>query len=308
MAEASPEPLYDLIRRIRHPASFRDLIASCLRSVYTGDPFSEKDGLLKIPDYLIEEVIVSEQVIAGVRCVFYAPKNAKENLPLLLYMHGGGFVIGCSEDTDYITRMLCHSNQMLVVSVNYRLAPEAVFPAQLDDCKNVLNAILDSESEYKLDTNSLYLAGDSAGGNLALVLSTQVPHHVCGNILLAPWLDMNFEEYSSYDRLAATNVALDSAFLSFARAVYTSHDQWNNPLVSPLNLSPTDLPPTIVLVGTEDPLLDQAAKFQEKASLKIRAVIYEGMPHCFYSFPNLFKEERDCYEYIAEFIRQTIQR
>jgi acetyl esterase len=307
------EPLYSLIRKTRPHVMLRDLMAACLRSSYTGDPLTtEEDVIPPTPKILLEEVSLTEETVAGVRCAIYSPKKKLEKAPLVLYMHGGGFVIGCSEDTDYVTRLLCHSNQAVVVSVNYRLAPEIVFPGALNDCEKVLDWAIGQSSELGVDPACLYLAGDSAGANLAGALNHKLHQKktsVKGLILLAPWLDMEVEAYESYNRLAPTGVVFDAAFLGYARAAYVGFEEWKNPQVSPIFSSVKDLPETIALIGTDDPFIDQVLKLRDTASesgcKQIEFVIYPGMPHCFYSFPDLFDEEKDCFQRISNFMQRT---
>ena len=90
--KTSAQPLYNLISKIRRPLTLRELIAACLRNIYMGDPFTREDGALpKLPRDLIDDVLLTEVLVAGARCAIYSPKNIKGNLPLMLYMHGGGF-------------------------------------------------------------------------------------------------------------------------------------------------------------------------------------------------------------------------
>jgi len=266
----SAEPLNNLIGKIRKPAPLRELIAACLRSIHMGDPFSSDQGALpKPPSVLFEEVQVTEDTMDGIRCAVYMPMKSSGRLPLVLYMHGGGFVVGCSEDTDYVTRMLCQSNKAAVLSVNYRLAPETIFPGALIDCERVLELAISESTAFGNDSRPIYLAGDSAGANLAISLYLRLQKNralVKGLILLAPWLDMQVENYDSYNRLAPTGVILDAAFLSYARAAYVGFEQWKDPSVSPLFSNLTDLPPTIVLSGTEDPLVDKAFALKQRAT------------------------------------------
>jgi acetyl esterase len=307
------EPLYRLIRKIRPRPTLRELMASCLRSIHMGDPFSDEGGALPpMPERLMSEVQVVEIVVGEIRCLIYSPSSNTSKLPLVLYMHGGGFVIGDCEDVDYIARTLCHSNQVVVASVDYRLAPETVFPGQLTDCEEVLNYLLLQHAEFDIDVSRLYIAGDSAGGNLAAALCQRVhpqQFKISGLIMLAPWLDMELEAYESYNRLAPTGIVFDAAFLAYSRASYVGFEQWKNPLVSPIYCSFVDMPPTIVFVGTEDPLLDQVLKLKSAERLEnceaLEVQVYPGMPHCFYSFPGVFAEEVDCYTRISEFICRT---
>lgn len=264
-----------------------------------------------LPPSLLTEVSVTQNTIAGIRCAIYSPTNCGDDLPLVLYMHGGGFVIGCSEDTDYITRSLCHSCRAIVVSVNYRLAPETVFPGALEDCHTVLSSLLNSESQLSRTPSAVFLAGDSAGGNLAIALFERMQTQrdaIKGLVLLAPWLDMHVENYDSYNRLAPTGIVFDAAFLGYARAAYAGYEEWKNPQASPLFCDLQHLPPTLVIVGTEDPLIDQSLALARKAHAQgcdnIETQVYQGMPHCFYSFPGLFDEELQCYARIAEFVHR----
>jgi acetyl esterase len=307
------EPLYRLLRKIRPRPTLRELMASCLRSIHMGDPFSAEGGALPpVPQLLMAEVRVAEIVVGEVRCLIYSPSSSAGRLPLALYMHGGGFVIGDCEDVDYIARRLCHSNQMIVASVDYRLAPETVFPGQLEDCEQVLRNLLLQKDEFNVDDSRLYVAGDSAGGNLAAALCYRVhpqQFKISGLIMLAPWLDMELEAYASYNRLAPTGIVFDAAFLAYARASYVGFEQWKNPLVSPVHIAFVNMPPTIAFIGTEDPLLDQVLKLKAKVSLDhysdLEVQVYDGMPHCFYSFPGVFVDEVDCYKRLSEFICRT---
>ncbi len=310
------EPLHSLIRKIRPLPTLRELMASCLRSIHMRDPFSDAGGALPpLPEELMSGVQVVEIIVGEIRCLIYKPSFNTSSLPLALYMHGGGFVIGDCEDVDYIARKLCHSNQMVVASVGYRLAPEVVFPGQLTDCEQVLDYLISQHAEFNIDVSRLYIAGDSAGGNLAAALCHRIHLHqfkIKGLIMLAPWLDMELEAYESYNRLAPTGIVFDAAFLAYARASYVGFEQWKNSLVSPIYCSFLDMPPTVAFIGAEDPLLDQVLKLKAEALLakceSLEVHIYPGMPHCFYSFPSLFAEEKDCYKRISEFISRTAPR
>jgi acetyl esterase len=100
MSEIAAEPLYQLLRQNRRPVYLRESIATCLRHIYMGDPLTGETKVLPSPPAeLFEEVSSREITISGIRCVIYSPKQPCTGL--LLYMHGGGFVVGSSEDTDY---------------------------------------------------------------------------------------------------------------------------------------------------------------------------------------------------------------
>jgi acetyl esterase len=316
MSDSPAEPLYRLIRRIRRPAALRHIMAQCLRHVYMGDPFSgDKEAIPAPPDELKEGIAVKEYNVSDIRCVLYTPKEMQVSMPLLLYMHGGGFVVGCSEDTDYATRKLCLDNRCAVVSVNYGLAPENVFPSAVEECLQVLSWATKTDGTIGIPVSQVFLAGDSAGGNLAVSVAIrlkQISTPASGLVLFAPWLDMNVEKYTSYNRLAPEGTIFDAAFIGYARSAYVRFEDWENPFASPIYCDAGDLPPTIIVAGTDDPLFEQsscfAARAGEEGKKQIELVAYEGMPHCFYSFPGLFEEELDCYKQIAKFLGKLIIR
>lgn len=286
----------------------RDIIATCLRHVYMGDPFSGETKLPRPPQELFEAVMTSEMLVGDIRCRIYLPPNS-EIRPLMLYFHGGAFVVGDFEDTDFIARRLCLDSNITVISVNYRLSPEHMFPAALTDCREVLEWAIEAASDLGIDAQRIFLAGDSAGGNLAAALALQLHklgRDVQGLVLLAPWLDMYVEKYESYSNFAYDGIVMDAAYLGYARASYAKFAEWTNQLVSPQMAAIEDFPPTLAVVGTDDPLVDQVRMFADRAKERgrtdIEAVIYQGMPHAFYQFPRLFKEEADCFSRIAQFL------
>ncbi|MCA9801252.1 MAG: alpha/beta hydrolase [Cyanobacteria bacterium HKST-UBA02] len=316
MANNERDPLFDLLARIRNPVSYREIIAQCLRHIYMGDPFASDEGA-SVPSpgaELMEKVRLTERIIAGLRCVFYAPAaSGDEALPVLLYMHGGGFVVGCSEDTDYITRRICFENNLVVVSINYPLAPESVFPEALNRCLNVERELRSNADSFQFDFEELLLCGDSAGANLAAGVALRLSERgtpAAGLIMLAPWLDMNVELYDSFNRLAPDGIVYDAAFVGYARGAYVLHADWNNPLASPLYCDYSKLPPALLVTGTADPVFDQSGAFvsraQEAGINNVELASFNGMPHCFYSFPGLFAETDECFERIAGFIQGLI--
>jgi acetyl esterase/lipase len=135
---------------------------------------------------------------------------------MMLYAHGGGFTLGQSEDTAYITSRIAAENGMVLVSVNCRLAPEWPFPACLDDCLVVLQWMQKNEALVGGDGARIAVGGDSAGGNIAAALPLQardagmpLPQAA---VLLAPITDFFFEQYESFERLAPLGIVYDSGF------------------------------------------------------------------------------------------------
>jgi acetyl esterase len=127
-------PLYRLLAKMRSPVALRDLMIHPVRTGYIGqeEPIDPKE-LPKSAAELYPHISVSSLSVpssAGpIRCQVFSPPGSGGSRPMMLYLHGGGFTVGQSEDTAYITSRIAAENSMVVVSANYRLAPEWPFPA-----------------------------------------------------------------------------------------------------------------------------------------------------------------------------------
>jgi acetyl esterase len=218
---------------------------------------------------------------------------------VVVYCHGGGFMVGCSEDTDYMTRRICSGAGAVVVSVNYRLAPEWPFPAGLDDCLEVYRWARGHAPEVGGNPRRVGVAGDSSGANFAAALPLRA--RACGlplpdaAVLFGPVVDLRFEEYESFERLAVTGVVFDAAFMGFARGAYCRYAEWNHPHVSPIRGDLHDYPPALVVVGTSDPMVSSCKAFADAlraaGSAETELVVCDGMPHGFYFWSGVFPQE-----------------
>src|SRR6201987_4664847 len=140
-AADSAAPMYELLAKLRKPVSLRDIMIRPVREGYAGQDLPDVATVLPPWEHLFPGQIVSEKRIqspAGpIRCRIYHPDAGSGPRPVVVYCHGGGFMVGSAEDTDYMTRRICSVAKVTVVSVNYRLAPEWPFPTGLDDCLEV---------------------------------------------------------------------------------------------------------------------------------------------------------------------------
>ena len=158
-----------------HPQA--QLMCDLVNAASTGPPSDEtlqqsRDGFAMLVAAGAGDVEAVHDVevrdIVGVPVRIYRP-SAEIALPVVVYLHGGGWTIGSAEQFDAITRQLANTSGAIVVSVDYRLAPEHPFPAPLDDCWSVLQWVAMHAAEFGGDGGRLAVAGDSAGGNLAAV-------------------------------------------------------------------------------------------------------------------------------------------
>ncbi|MBF8733675.1 alpha/beta hydrolase [Pseudomonas guariconensis] len=215
---------------------------------------------------------------------------AGEDLPLLVFFHGGGFVIGTLDTHDNLCRTLAVETRAVVVSVAYRLAPEARFPAAPEDCYAATRWLAEHAAELGVDASRLALAGDSAGGNLAIAVSRlarerQGPaiRHQC---LFYPVTDAARDSASYRD--FAEGYLLSRAMMGWFWAQYLEHpEQGADPLASPLRDDDLQgLPATTLLTAEHDPLRDEGEAFAERlqaAGVAVRVQRCDGMVHGFIS-------------------------
>jgi acetyl esterase len=232
---------------------------------------------------------------------------------MMLYLHGGGFTVGQSEDTAYITSRIAAENRMVIVSANYRLAPEWPFPVCLDDCLAVLQWMQTNGAALGGDGARIVVGGDSAGGNLAAALPIKardagVPPPQAA-VLLAPITDFFFEQHQSFEQLAPLGIVYDTAFIGFIRGAYLVHGRnWEHPHASPARADLRDFPPALIATGTADPLIDDNRAFAAKlrmVGVRAEHFIREGMPHGFYFFPGMFKQGDEAFAAIAAFLDEV---
>jgi len=217
----------------------------------------------------------------------YTPVAAgADALPVLIYFHGGGFVIGDLETHDGLCRQFANEGDFRVIAVDYRLAPEHKFPAALDDAFAAVQWIEAHASELGVDANRIAVGGDSAGGALAAEV-TQLAKakgpKIAFQLLMFPVTQIG-KETSSF-REFAVGYFLDKATLDwfFNHYIPEGTDK-TDPRVSPLNGDLKGLPPAYVMLGGYDPLHDEGLAYAKKlqdAGVKVEIADYEGMVHCF---------------------------
>jgi acetyl esterase len=221
----------------------------------------------------------------------YTPEGTGP-FPVLVFFHGGGWVI-CNLDThDGTCRSLANGAPCIVVSVDYRLAPEHKFPAAPEDCYAATRWVAEHVAQFNGDPLRLAVGGDSAGGNLAAVIS-QMARDKGGpalsfQLLIYPATDFTADTLSKKENG-------DGYFLTekdmtwFTNHYLNSEEDKQNPLASPLlaaNLS--GLPPALVITAEYDPLRDEGAMYGQKlkeAGIPVTITRYDGMIHGFVGMP-----------------------
>jgi acetyl esterase/lipase len=219
-------PLYHLLAKMRSPVSLRDMMIIPVRTGYIGQqkaldpPDLPKSAADLYPDIKVSELDVPSPA-GRIRSQVFSPTEAEQLCPMMLYLHGGGFTVGQSEDTAYITSRIAAENHMVVVSANYRLAPEWPFPACLDDSLAVLRWMQEHGQSIGGDKTQISIGGDSAGGNMVAALPLKARDEdalpIQATLQLCPITDFFFEQYGSFERLAPVGIVYDTAFIGFIR-------------------------------------------------------------------------------------------
>ncbi len=310
-------PYYELLNRLRHPLTLRQLMIQPVRSGYIGDDKIDPATLPPSAASLYPQVKVTEQMVpsaAGpVRCLVYTPPGAGTARPMCLYIHGGGFTVGSADDTAYITSRMAAENGLVVVSVNYRLAPEWPFPAGLEDCLAVLLWMQANGAALGGDPARIVVSGDSAGGNLAaaLPLKARDEGHAMPQaaVLLCPITDFECEQFDSFERLAPLGIIYDTAFVGYVRGAYVvSRRNRDHPHVSPARGDLHGYPSTLIVSGDADPMIDDNTAFAAKlgqSGVMVEHLIRPRMPHGYYFFPHLLPDGEVAFAAIAAFLRRV---
>jgi acetyl esterase len=220
----------------------------------------------------------------------YTPTAAR-HLPLIVFFHGGGFVICNVGMYDDLCKLLANYSGCAVASVEYRLAPEAPFPAALEDCYAALKALAAQGEALGIDATRIAVAGDSAGGNLAAATALLARDRNGPALryqgLIYPCVDPECGSESA--RSLATGYLLTrNSMLWFWGHYLKSPEDKGNPLASPLKANLAGLPPATVVTAEFDPLRDEGEAYADRlraAGVAVSARRYLGMIHGFASMP-----------------------
>lgn len=233
---------------------------------------------------------------SGVLVRIYRPRS-DQPLPMLVYYHGGGWVIGDCDTIDAAMRRLANAAGMVVASVDYRMAPEHQFPGPVHDCYHAARNLIQIAPQIGADPRRVALGGDSAGGNLTaavLLLARKLGAlPIRHQLLVYPVTDFNFDT-ASYRQYAEGYGLTRDAMRWFWNHYLPDSTFGADPLASPLrekNLS--HMPPATVIVAGFDVLKDEVEAYAAKLAdqgVKVDTLRYPGMIHGFFAMPGLFDQ------------------
>ncbi len=240
----------------------------------------------------------------------YVPENA-ENAPVIVFYHGGGFVVGNLKSHDKVCRRLCKMNQAFVVAVDYRLAPEHKFPAAVEDSYDATKWVGDNIGKYGGNPDKLVVMGDSAGGNLAAVTAIQARDlgtpKVAAQVLIYPVTNAKME-HPSIEANGKGYILTKDLMTWFTNHYSRDEADKLNPLMSPLFTKDlSNLPPALVQTAGFDPLRDEGIDYQEKlkaAGNKVKYTNYENLIHTYFTMPDFLTECMNAHKEITAFLRE----
>jgi acetyl esterase len=255
---------------------------------------------------------IEERDADGVPVRVYRP-SPDSGLPVFVVFHGGGWVIGSAEEFDVIARQLANASNAIVVSVDYRLAPEHPYPAPLDDCWRALQWSAAHAGDFGGDASRLAIGGDSAGGNLAAVCAQRARGEggpaLALQVLVYPVCDCNFDTGSYVAN--AEGFLLEREEMQWFFDCYTDggrHDP-ADPSISPLRTADLHgLAPALVITAEYDPLCDEGEAYAAKlrdAGVAVEQRRYDGMIHGFFGLSGAFDAGRDAVEVVGTALQRA---
>ena len=260
-------------------------------------------------------IMIEAQAPAGVTCTpveaggvsaEWSVADGADQDKVILYVHGGGYVMGSAGSHRDMTGRLSQAAGARVLSLNYRLAPEYPFPAPVDDAVAAYRWLLGQG----IQASNIAIAGDSAGGGLALAALIAIrdagePVPAAG-IGISPWVDMEGTGESMTTRAAVDPVVQKEGLLGMAK-LYLGGADPKNPLAAPLHANLAGLPPLLIQVGDSETLLDDATRITEraqKADVDVTLKIWDEMPHVWHLFAPILPEGRQAIEEIGAFFKE----
>jgi len=242
---------------------------------------------------------------------FYRARKDRKPCPLLVFFHGGGFMLGTLALYDTACRRLAVQGDCAVLSVDYRLAPETQFPGAVLDSYAATRWVSDNAELLNIDPAKIAVGGDSAGGNLAAVIAQMAldsrEFAVALQILIYPMTDQS-REYPSYERNAKGYMLTTAALHWFMDNYIPDREDRKNPMASPMLRPSLDgLAPALVISAEFDPLVDENEAYARRlseAGVPTEYVCFPGMIHPFFTLGGVVEDSAKAEALAAQALRK----
>lgn len=247
----------------------------------------------------------------GVKCRLYRSSDST-SAPLLIYYHGGGWVIGDLDTHDDICRKLARDAGCSVVAVDYRLAPEHPAPAALDDCIAATKWMFSNAATIGVDPARVAIGGDSAGGNLAALVSLHAGVNPVFQLLVYPATDMRMDYPSHRENAQGYLLTADSMTWFIGHYLQGDERKKHEPLYSPILSDDGTLkksPPTLVITAEFDPLRDEGEAYAARLAavgVPTSTVRFNGQIHAFFGMSELLDDAAAAIALSASYLRKYL--
>jgi acetyl esterase len=260
---------------------------------------------------------VDERSIKGadgdIEARFYTPEGDKP-MPVIVYYHGGGFVIADNDVYDATPRALANATKAIVVSVEYRKAPEHKFPAAHEDAFAAYKWVVKNAKDFGGDPNRIAVAGESAGGNLAVNVSMRARDEKITmpvrELLVYPVAnsDMNSKSYLENAEAKPLNKGMMNWFV---KNYLNTPAEAKDPRISLVNANLKGLPPTTLITAQIDPLRSEGELLAEKlraAGVPVSFRNYDGVTHEFFGMASVLDKAKQAQEFAAEDLKKSFTK
>ena len=279
---------------------FEELTPADARAVYNAGQIPSEEEVFEIRDIDAD----------GIPCRLYRP-SSDTNLGLLVFFHGGGWVIGDLNSHDGVCRSLANKSGHAVLAVDYRLAPEHKFPAAYDDCADALRWAHDHAASIGVDKTRIAVGGDSAGGNLAAAVALAEVVPLRFQLLIYPCVDMTMKS-PSIDENATAPILTKSVMTWFVNNYMRDSADYENVEASPIVADDALLkrmPPALVVTAQFDPLRDEGEAYGKRLvenGVNCTITRFNGAFHGFFNMITLLDDAQAAHAQSATLLRKYL--
>ncbi|MDT4918141.1 MAG: acetyl esterase [Pseudonocardiales bacterium] len=244
----------------------------------------------------------------------YRPKDAPADpLPVVVNFHGGGWVSGDLNHSDWWASTLAAQARVVTISVDYRLAPEHSFPVPVQDCFDTVVWVADHAGELGIDPHRLAVMGDSAGGNLAAAVAVMARDRgtpeIAVQLLVYPSVELAHTFPSLEENAHAPILGRRDVENNARNYFHNSTAEMTDPYASPLRAKHEGLPPALIQTAQFDPLRDEGAAYADAltdAGVEVELTNYLNSVHGYISLPGLVPEARTALADLVDYVRRRL--